>query len=237
MKKRLLATTLILILTYSIAYSQTSFNKETLENAIINYVKTENNIETEVEISQTIKPLRFQQQGVTATISHTDQLIGNTKVLLEFFHGNNLIHQESIRIKVRVFVSVPVANKFIPKDKEINKNDITLQLADVTFINPSSVPDINEITNKLSKNGIAKGKVIQYTDLMTNSDVNIKRNDKVQILHYSGTILIKTEGTAMESGTPGSIIKVKRGHQTLHGFIADDGKVIVEERNKLVSNN
>ena len=210
------------------ALSQSTFAPQTLENAIINYVKKENKCESSIEIAQTIKPLRFQQSGVNANISHTDNLLGNCKVLLSFYDGNTLIHSESIRLNVKAFATVPVAKHFIAKDKEIDKNDIVMQKVEVTNIDPNSVAYISDAVGKASKNGIAKGKVIQYTDLSTNNNVLIKKGDKVNLLHYRGAFLIKTEVVAIEGGSPGSRIKVKRGHQTLYGFVADDGNVILE---------
>ena len=64
--------------------------------------------------------------------------------------------------------------------------------------------------------------------------VQINKGEKVQLFHYSGAICIKTNGVAMESGITGEVIKVKKDNsQTLYGFIAEDGNVIVENRSVL----
>jgi len=50
-KKILTIIIIFFAFTYNYVFPQSSFNKETLENAIINYVKTENNCESKIEIS------------------------------------------------------------------------------------------------------------------------------------------------------------------------------------------
>jgi flagella basal body P-ring formation protein FlgA len=218
------------------AFSQSAFNSTKLENAIINYVVNENKCESKVEIAQVIKSQKFSQKGVNARISHTEDLIGNCKVQLSFYDGTEIIHKEVVRLNVRVYAKVPVAQRFIGKDVKIEIDDIAMQKMEVTNIDPNSVVEINEAIGKLSKKGISKGSIIQYTDITSSNDITIKKNDKVNLLHYSGTILIKTEGVALEGGSAGSVIKVKKGHQTLYGFIADDGYVVIEDKNKLAKN-
>jgi flagella basal body P-ring formation protein FlgA len=211
--------------------AQSTFRSETLQNAITQYVKQQNKCESEVEISQQIKELKFAQSGVKASISHTDDLAGLCKVNIDFLIDGKSIHSETIRIKVKLFAKVPIAVRFIPKDNIIGESDITMQMAEVTNIDPNAVPTINDAVGTKSKKGIAKGSVVQYSEIMSASSIYVNKNDKVKLFHYSGSICIKTDGIALEAGGAGTVIKVKSNEgQSLYGFVADDGNVIIEDK-------
>lgn len=172
----------IIFLIYGIAFccnvfSQSTFNTETLTNAIIGYVQTHSHIDNaKVEIKQTISPKKFSQKDVIANISHKGDLMGNSSVDLIFSYNNEVL----TKLPVKINVTSPKNNVF--------------------------------------------------------NNVTINKGDKVRMLYYSGTICIKMDGVATESGSTGDIIKVKKdNNQTLYGFIAEDGNVIIENKNNLVS--
>jgi flagella basal body P-ring formation protein FlgA len=214
--------------------AQSTFRSETLQNAITQYVNQQNKCKSEVEISQQLKDLKFAQSGVKASVSHTDDLAGLCKVNIDFLVDGKSIHSETIRIKVKLFANVPVAGRFIPKDNIISENNITMQMAEVTNIDPNAVPTINDVVGKKSKKGIAKGAVVQYSDIVSANSTYVNKNDKVKLFHYSGSICIKTDGIALEAGGAGTVIKVKNNDgQSLYGFVADDGNVIIEDKQTL----
>ena len=221
---------LLVICSFSTVFAQSTFNSQRLENAIISYVRSVNKCESVVVINQKIPEQRFTQSGVQATINHQGDLTGLCKVNIDFIQNGEIIRSQEVRIKVNLFATVPVATRFIPRGAEITAKDVENRRADVTNIDPNTVVELNEAIGKKSKSGIAKGGVIKYSDLIANDDVLIKRGDRVRLLHYSGAFLIRTNGFAMENGTAGSIIKVKRDNQTLYGFVADDGNIIIEDR-------
>ena len=185
MKKRILIAIILFIYAIVCVYSvkaQSTFNTETLTTAIENYVKQQKPSITKVEIKQTLNPQKFSQKNVVATITHTGNLVGNSKVNL-IFKYNDLI-----------LTNLPVKINTISMQANNNKNEF--------------------------------------------KEVQIQKGQKVKLLHYSGAICIKTDGVAMESGSTGDVIKVKKDNiQTLYGFIAEDGNVIIENKNILVNNN
>jgi len=72
------------------------------------------------------------------------------------------------------------------------------------------------------------------TDNISIKQVQINKGDKVNLLHYSGSVCIKTDGFAVENGRTGDIIKVKKdNNQTLYGFIADDGNIIIKDKKNI----
>ena len=218
-------------------FAQSTFSKERLENAIINYVKSVNKCESDVEIDQSVREQRFTQSGVQATINHQGDLTGLCKVNIDFLLNGEIIRSQEIRIKVKLFVRVPVAIRFIPKDAVISAEDVEIRRADVTNIDPNTVVELSEAIGAKSRSGIARGNVIKYSDLMAASSISVKKGDRVRLLHYAGAICIKSNGFALENGSVGSVIKVKnQNNQTLFGFVADDGNVIIEDSKTLGRN-
>ncbi len=156
------------------AIAQSTFNAETLKNAIISYAQS-HIPNAKIEIKQTINPQKFSQKDVIANIFHTGELIGNSRVNITFSYNN------------QVLTTLPVKINVIPQHNNIFNN------------------------------------------------VTINKGDKVKMLHYSGAICIKMDGIAVESGSTGDVIKVKKDNiQTLYGFIAEDGNIIIESKNNLV---
>jgi len=227
--KHFFGITAIIIICFTVNLNaQSTFSSERLERAIISYVKNINKCESSVEINQKIQEQRFTQSGVQASIKHQGDLTGLCKVNIDFIFGNEIIRSIEVRIKVKLFANVPVATRFIPRGEDISAKDIEIRKAEVTNIDPNTVAEHGEAIGKKSKNGIPKGSIIKYSDLIANADVLVKRGDRVQIIHYIGNQMsIKTTGFAMSNGTAGDIIKVKRDNHTLQGFIADDGSVII----------
>jgi len=181
MKKVIFIKTIVIIIGLSInnsAFSQSTFNTETLKVAIENYVKSHNPLAINVEIKQTLSPQKFSQQGVIASITHSEELSGSCKVNLIFSYNDQVLSRAIVRINV---TTTPPKSNF--------------------------------------------------------NQVKINKGDNIKLLHYSGAVCIKTNGVAMESGNTGSVIKVKKDNsQTLYGFIAEDGNVIIEDKNILVNN-
>ena len=179
MKKAVLIS--LIVMTFGLSYSvfsQSTFSRETLINAIENYVKAQNPNAIKIEIKQTLSPQKFSQKGVVASISHTGNLVDDSRLELVFSHNNRALSRLPVRINV-------ISGRHSNNNSEFNS-------------------------------------------------VRINKGDKVKMLHYSGAICIKMDGIAMENGNTGDVIKVKKDNsQTLYGFIAEDGNVIIENRNAL----
>lgn len=232
LKKYIILILFILSTFFSKTLAQSTFSPERLEKAIIEYIQKQNICESEVSFDEVIKSQKFVRTGIKATINHKQPLAGPCKVNIDFLCEDDLVRSQEIRVTVKLFANVPTVTRFIRKDEELKQSDIAICRADVTQIDPNSIiNNIEMAIGKKSRNGMVKGEVIKYNDLALASEITIKKGDKIKLIHYSGAICIKTVGFALENGTPGSVIKVKKDNaQTLYGFIADDGNVIIEDK-------
>ncbi len=210
--------------------AQSKFSKETITKAIEQYVQANADCETKVSIQQTLQAFLFKESGVKAMFSHDGELRGLCKINISFLKNNETIESHDIRIKVNLMAQAPVANKFIAKNTEITGEDITITKTDVTQIDAKLIPDKGEIIGKKAKTGIVKGGIITKASIRSSEDVYIKKGSRVNILHYAGAICIKSTGFALQDGSVGDIIKVKKDNSnTLAGFIAEDGNIIIED--------
>ena len=248
----LIITLSLLFCASDISFAQSSFQGKRLEEAIINYVKQNNKCDCEVEIKQSINEIiKFDETGVKASINHKNELTGICKVSLEFMYNGKIIGSKDVKINVKLFAKVPVAARSIAKGQKITKEDIILKKTEVTKIDPNSVIEIPDAINKQASKNIERNQVILYSDIgitdsfdnskeifeIPNSNISIKKGEKINILYYAGGIRIATKGFALENGTAGSVIKVKTNDKTLIGFIADDGNVIVDDKQNLTLKN
>jgi hypothetical protein len=97
--KKIILILLGITLNYN-TFGQSTFNSETLINAIGNYVKQQNPSITKVEIKQTLNTQKFSQKGVIANISHSGKLIDNCKVNINFSYNDQTLSNVIVRIKV-----------------------------------------------------------------------------------------------------------------------------------------
>ena len=215
-------------------FSQSTFSKERIIKAIESYVQANSQCETRTEIEQAIRDFSFPQDNVKAEFSHTDELRGKTKLTLNFKKNNEVVGSNTIRLHVFCYAKYPVTTKFIPKGETIKATDIEIAKVDITHLAAPIITQKEEAVGKVARTGIVKGDPIKFNDLLTGKEVAIKRGAKVNLLHYSGAILIKSKGTALQDGVTGDIIKVKKDNaNTLYGFIAEDGNIIIEKKEDL----
>jgi flagella basal body P-ring formation protein FlgA len=220
-------------------FYQSTFSAERLENSVKNYVAKNCQYECEISIEQKLRDLKFPQANVKAAINHDDALVGFCNINLQFFQNNKLINEQKVRLNVKLFDKIPVASRFLAKGEIISEDDISIKKTEITnFVtNQSSVIiEKAQIIGKKAKSGIAKNSAIQSSDLISENDIFVKKGEKVKIIYYAGAICIRTEGFALENGSTGSVIKVKSNDKTLHGFIAEDGNIIIEDKQNLSVN-
>lgn len=104
-------------------------------------------------------------------------------------------------------VEVPVAAKYIKFNDTIQPTDIKTIKIRTDKVKRGYATDTSQVINMKAKRYIASGTMFNINDLL--SLPVIKVNDPVNIIYTSGTISLKTVGTALGSGSIGDNIKVK----------------------------
>lgn len=214
----------------SILYSQSTFSAERIENAIINYLKSQSNEDIDIEIIQNIKPISFAENSVSASLSHSfNEFKGLGFVVIEFKKDGKTLLKEQIRVKIKKFRTLPITKRVIRIGEIIQKDDIEISKVDVSSTNESElVNNIDNLYGKIARNGIPKGSVIKKNDIT--NEILIKKGQIITIVAQSGAVTIKTLGTALQDGGIGDMIRVKRNGQNasiLTGMIDENGNVML----------
>ncbi|HPP40251.1 MAG TPA: flagellar basal body P-ring formation chaperone FlgA [Candidatus Kapabacteria bacterium] len=213
----------------SISYSQSTFSKERIETAIINFLKSQTNADIEIEIVQNIRPISFVESSVSASLRHNfNDFKGLGFVWIDFIKDGKVISTEQIRVKIRKFRLIPVTTRFVRSGETLSNADFIIKRVDVTNFNESELVLDNSVVGKITKNGIPKDNPLKISDL--SNDIIIKKGQIVTIIAQSGAISIKTLGTALQDGGAGDIIRVKRsgqGNIVLTGTVNELGFVLL----------
>lgn len=229
-KHFIILSLLVLVLATIYANSQSTFSKERLESAVANYIKNQTNDDIEIEILQNLKDISFIEHNIKANFSHDfKNFKGLGKVYLDFYDGSKKVYSEQIRIKIYKYISIPISSKVISSGTSLSKSDFTLKRFDVTNYNENELVNSLDIVGKVTKNAIPKDTPFRTKDL--GSDIIIKRGQNIYIIAQSGAVQIKTIGTALQNGSEGDFIRVKRegqGNVVLTGEVDASGAVVIK---------
>ncbi len=226
---KILLLFLFLFANTSNSYSQSTFSKERIENAIYNFLKSQTNNDIEIEIVQNIRPISFVESSVSASLRHNFQdFKGLGFVWVDFIKDGKIISTEQTRVKIRKFRQIPVTTRFVRSGETLSNADFTIKRFDITNYNENDLVVDYSIVGKIAKNGIPKNNPLKISDL--SNDIIIKKGQIVTIIAQSGAISIKTLGTALQNGGAGDVIRVKRngqGNIILTGTVNEFGFVLL----------
>lgn len=115
--------------------------------------------------------------------------------------------QESLSGKYFAYIEIPVAARYVKFGDIIGRDDIGLQKVRADRIKRGYATELSEVIGLKATRQIAPNTMFRLSDLL--KPPVIKTNDPVNIIFTSGSISLKTTGTALGSGAIGDTIKVK----------------------------
>ena len=114
---------------------------------------------------------------------------------------------DSISGRYASYVMAPVAARYIKFGEIIQDSDVTTQKTRIDSIRKGVATEKSEVVGMQAKKYIAVGRMFMLSEM--SSPAVISTNDPVNIIYSSGSISLKTVGTAMGSGAVDDMIKVK----------------------------
>lgn len=211
-------------------YSKSTFSSDRITSAIKNLVEEKAGNDVEIDFLTTLNTLEFNEDNIAAEIILDDVINpGNNVVGLKFSHNNRLIKYLDVKIRVKIITEVWVASRTIPANTKLSEKDFVLVRKSLgTNVRPL---EINEFIGRELSRSVLRDDFI--TQELLASEVIIKRGDKVTIVVQSGGVRVRCAGTAVQDGSPGQNVRVKRDGSTavLSGKVADDGTVVVNFNN------
>jgi len=215
-----------LFFTFSILHclAQSTFSSQRLEQSAVNFLQKQFPGKATPSFLMKFPDVSFQSSNVKAKFEYTENLASSIQKLdILFFENNELIREIEIPFKIKLQREVVVAKRDIPPNSIIKDDDLITINREIEDIN-QIISELSQAIGKLSIRRITRGEIIQKRDLQ--QPKVIKRGQTVNIEVISGSVRIYSSGTAIQDGSIGEIIRVRRENENTKSTI--EGTVVSE---------
>ncbi|MEA3494374.1 MAG: flagellar basal body P-ring formation chaperone FlgA [Candidatus Margulisiibacteriota bacterium] len=132
-----------------------------------------------------------------------------------------------VRAKVEVLHDVAVANNYIQRGSVITDEDVMIEQRDIAMVPQKFHFKLEDVVGKEAKTSIPEKSTVYAW--MIKEVPQVHRGDKVMISIVGTNLMVKSEGTALEDGYIGKILKVKRKNvkNPLEGILVSANEVEV----------
>ena len=207
--------------------AQSTFSAQRLEQSAINYLQKQFSSKSYPNFLMKFPEISFQSSTVKAKFEYIENKSSSIQKLdILFYDNNELVRKIEIPFKIKIQREVVVANREIPPNSILKDDDLITISREVEDIN-QIFSEIYDAVGKLSNRRIAKGEIIQKRDLQ--QPKVIKRGQNVSIEVISGNVRIYTNGTAIQDGSIGDVIRVRRDNEdhksTIEGTVVGENLV------------
>jgi flagella basal body P-ring formation protein FlgA len=220
---------IILLLALSTeARTASNFSGDRLRQGCLEFIYDNLGEDAQVAVAGNIQDQSFEEENVFASfVANPKMLRGSAFVQIEFRKDDQLLRRVQIPVRIKIYRDVPVAAENIARESELTENEITYQKLNVTYYSDDDFPGTEEIIGTKADRNISKGTVI--TKKLLRDESGIRKGEKVSVILESGTIQIRTYGTALQDAGVGSEIRVKRenSNSVLQGRVTKEGTVII----------
>lgn len=218
---------IIFILFSGALYSQSNFSSERIKEAVNNHVISKHPSVAEIEFLQNIPDFRFEENGIHAEIDSEINDCGFNRIFIKFLSTKRIVKYYELSVRLKYSMIVYSANKTIGTGQVYNLSDFT----QINLITDKKCTDyivnLNEINGKTAARNVSRGTIL--TREMIALETSIRRGDRVSITAISGAVKVRTMGTALQDGSVGQQIRVKRDNGgTLTGIVGEDGMVYLD---------
>ncbi len=229
---------LTLILSTQFSLAESNFSGDRLNNALVNYINKlinqENNKDIEVILGKKIQDYHFSQDDIQAKFDVNPKLLrGSTFIAIEFFKNDVLVKRDEYPVRIKQYALVPIANRIIKRNEEINENDISFEKRDISIYQNGEILDINDIIGNIANQNISKNTIISSNNIKQALQIGISRGDIVNVISRSGAVAVSVKGTALNDAELGKQIRVKcdssksRSPHVIIGIVESPGIVAI----------
>jgi flagella basal body P-ring formation protein FlgA len=121
--------------------------------------------------------------------------------------GGKTVSTMPISGRYEPMVSVPMLNREVKPDDIISDADITWKSVTERHLRKDTVRAPEDLIGKSPKRYISAERAIRMTEV--NQPIILKKGSAVQVTYSSPYMSIRTTGLAMESGSKGSLVRVR----------------------------
>ncbi len=235
---RIYSIGILLLMTGFIAQAQSSFSGERLKNAAIAYAQKTVGADAEILTTQKIADQSFQESGVTAKCTGSEQsLRGMSNVGIEFAVNGRIVRRMQVPVQVKIMKEVPVVSSSISSNSLITGRLFSYEMRDVSSFSENELLQQSELIGSTTKRFLPKGSIITRSAI---TDKNgIRGGMPATILVQAGNVVIRTRGSVLNDASIGETVRVMReGTNTmLTGILRENQTVFIGNSSSFTSEN
>ncbi|OGC05128.1 flagella basal body P-ring formation protein FlgA [candidate division WOR-1 bacterium RIFOXYA12_FULL_43_27] len=180
---------------------------------------------------RTASQLASYGENVSITVPEIYPTSGITRsIILPVQVIDNGVEKEKIFIRTEVALKdkVVAAARSIKKDEVFDADSIALSEQNILSLSGKYFTSLSEVLGKQAKGYVSSGAVL--AGYMVKSIPDVKKGEEVSILAQSDGIRVEAKGEALQEGTVGDKIKLRRtgSRDILNGKITATGEVEVQ---------
>lgn len=123
-----------------------------------------------------------------------------------------------VQVSTSEMIEALIINQTIAKGMIVDKDMLEMKLVEINRVRDRSSKDLSSIVGGRALRNLQRGHQVSQTDVCL-----VCKGDDVSIIAKNSSMMIKTSGTAIESGSKGESIKVKNNssNRIVKGIIGD----------------
>jgi flagella basal body P-ring formation protein FlgA len=210
-----------------------SIKGKELKALVKKYIETnmpwkEENLRIEFLSRITDPPVQGEKISCQVKSRQDEAYIGDSVFTVGIYDDGTLIREESVRVRMEVAMDIVVSAKFLPRDTEINADDVKLVRRWFNQSPANIVTQMEDVVGKQAYSDIRQNMEIKRNMLKTVK--TIKRGKMVKIVLENGPMMIVTFGLSEEDGSRGDFIKVRNisSNKIVYAKVIDDSSVSVD---------
>ncbi|UCG61963.1 MAG: flagellar basal body P-ring formation protein FlgA [Candidatus Zixiibacteriota bacterium] len=154
--------------------------------------------------------------------------VGLYSVLVTATRGEEVVATGQVRVRIRVFAEVVIANDRINRSSLMDPSRFTVARMEVTNLVEQPITSLDDLAGFRAKRNLKKGTIVTTGALEPIPDV--ERGHETLIVYNDGLCRVTAPGQALQSGLTGEYIKVKNKatNKVIVARIVDDNVVAVD---------
>jgi flagella basal body P-ring formation protein FlgA len=217
----------------SLAGQVVSVKGKELKALVKKYIETnmpwkQENLRIEFLGRITDPPVQGEKISCQVKSRQDEAYIGDSIFAVGIYDDGTLVREESVRVRMEVAMDVVVSAKFLPRDTEINADDVKLVRKWFNQNPANIVTQMEDVIGKHPYSDIRQN--IEIKRNMLKSVKTIKRGKMVKMVLENGPMMIVTFGLSEEDGSRGDFIKVKNisSNKIVYAKVIDDSSVRID---------
>lgn len=219
-------TILFTTLTLSGDLSAKGYNSlahDELLKQVISYVEQEFNPDEDKNLKVVAHPLDSRiiikecKQNLSFSVANTRSFSRQFPVKV-ICNNENKPWKLFVQVSTSEMIEALIINQTIAKGTIVDIDMLEMKLVEINRVRDKSSTDLSSIVGGRALRNLQRGRQVSQTDVCL-----VCKGDDVSIIAKNSSMMIKTSGTAIESGSKGDSIKVKNNssNRIVKGIIGD----------------